>query len=95
MVIILLVICKGQDKKRNSYTDDVLDVEELKKNQGRTASYLTAPSQIPACGITAPCSSNLLIWALTSVMLSGIPRSVVYMVNPAFLIRDIFQYLLT
>ena len=29
-------------------------------NRGRTASYLTAPSQIPACGITAPGSSKLL-----------------------------------
>jgi len=34
-------------------------------NQGRTASYPTAPSQIPACGITAPGSSNLLTYALT------------------------------
>jgi hypothetical protein len=38
-----------------------------RKNQGRTASYPTAPSQIPACGITAPGSSNLLTYALTSV----------------------------
>jgi len=27
---------------------------------GRTASYPTTPSQIPACGITAPGSSKLL-----------------------------------
>ncbi|HKJ32814.1 MAG TPA: hypothetical protein VKA34_13350 [Balneolales bacterium] len=39
-----------------------------KKNQGRTASYPTAPSQIPACGTTAPGSSNLLTYALTSVI---------------------------
>jgi len=37
-------------------------------NQGRTASYPTAPSQIPACGITAPGSSNLFTYALTSVI---------------------------
>ncbi len=35
------------------------------RNQGRTASYPTAPSQIPACGTTAPGSSNLLTYALT------------------------------
>src|SRR5664280_2126637 len=29
-------------------------------NRGRTASYPTAPSQIPACGITAQGSSKLL-----------------------------------
>ena len=33
-------------------------------NRGRTASYPTAPSQIPACGITAPGSSDLLTCAL-------------------------------
>ena len=32
----------------------------LVAHQGRTASYPTAPSQIPACGITAPGSSKLL-----------------------------------
>ncbi len=29
-------------------------------NHGRTASYPTTPVQIPACGITAPGSSELL-----------------------------------
>jgi hypothetical protein len=57
-------------------------------NQGRTASYPTAPSQIPACGTTAPGSSNLLTYALT--ILSDIPRSEVCMVDPAFLIRAMF-----
>ena len=33
---------------------------EFHIDQGRTASYPTAPSQIPACGITAPGSSELL-----------------------------------
>jgi len=32
----------------------------LRDNRGRTAGYPTAPSQIPACGITAPGSSKLL-----------------------------------
>ena len=40
----------------------------MKKNQGRTVSYPAAPSQIPACGTTAPGSSNLLTYALTSVI---------------------------
>jgi hypothetical protein len=40
----------------------------LRYDQGRTASYPTAPSQIPACGTTAPGSSNLLTYALTSVI---------------------------
>ena len=61
-------------------------------NQGRTASYPTAPSQIPACGITAPGSSDLLTYALTSIItaLFDIPRSEVCMVDPAFLIRAMF-----
>ena len=37
------------------------------KNQGRTVSYTAAPSQIPACGTTAPGSSNLLTYALTTL----------------------------
>jgi hypothetical protein len=37
----------------------------VRKNQGRTASYPSAASQIPACGTTAPGSSNLLTYALT------------------------------
>jgi hypothetical protein len=32
----------------------------LRDNRGRTAGYPTAPSQIPACGITAPGSSKPL-----------------------------------
>ena len=32
----------------------------MQNYRGRTISYLTAPSQIPACGITAPGSSELL-----------------------------------
>ena len=31
-------------------------------DRGRTASYPTAPSQTPACGITAPGSSELFAW---------------------------------
>jgi hypothetical protein len=59
------------------------------RNRGRTASYPTAPSQIPACGITAPGSSDLLTYALTNIILFDIPRSEVCMVDPAFLIRPI------
>jgi hypothetical protein len=45
----------------------IFEVEDLdfRKNQGRTVSYPAAPSQIPACGTTAPGSSNLLTYALT------------------------------
>jgi len=38
------------------------------QGDGRTASCPTAPSQIPACGTTAPGSSNLLTYALASVI---------------------------
>jgi hypothetical protein len=40
-------------------------------NRGRTASYLTAPSQIPACGISAPGSSALLAAARAEVVTRG------------------------
>ncbi|MEA2022370.1 MAG: hypothetical protein U9N08_07845, partial [Candidatus Caldatribacteriota bacterium] len=33
-------------------------------DRGRTASYPAAPSQTPACGITAPGSSGLFAWVL-------------------------------
>ena len=36
------------------------DDEKKRGHRGRTASYLTAPAQIPACGITAPGSSMAL-----------------------------------
>ena len=38
------------------------------ENQGRTVSCPATPSQIPACGATAPGSSNLLTYALTTVI---------------------------
>jgi hypothetical protein len=38
----------------------VVNSTNEKINRGRTAGYPTAPSQIPACGITAPGSSKLL-----------------------------------
>ena len=38
----------------------IKDLRPLRDNRGRTAGYPTAPSQIPACGITAPGSSKLL-----------------------------------
>jgi len=64
----------------------------IELNQGTTASYPTAHSQIPACGITAPGSSDLLTYALTSIIaaLFDIPLSEVCMVDPAFLIRAMF-----
>jgi hypothetical protein len=43
------------------------------RNQGRTASYPTAPSQIPACGITAPGSSDLLTYLRLNPTLRSYP----------------------
>jgi hypothetical protein len=45
--------------------------------QGRTAGYPTAPSQIPACGITAPGSSELLASARPATVAAhvAIPHS--------------------
>ncbi len=45
--------------------------------RGRTAGYPTAPSQIPACGITAPGSSELLAsaWSATVAARFAIPCS--------------------
>ena len=40
--------------------DALVQGNRIEINRGRTASYPTAPSQIPACGITAPGSSKLL-----------------------------------
>ncbi len=40
-------------------------------NRGRTASYPTAPSRIPACGILAPGSSVLLAAARAEVITRG------------------------
>ncbi|MBF8278382.1 MAG: hypothetical protein HW390_3455, partial [Candidatus Brocadiaceae bacterium] len=39
---------------------DIVRRWRFASDQGRTASYPTAPSQIPACGITAPGFSKLL-----------------------------------
>ena len=59
----------GYHAKNNNFTLKGVVIEFLKKtslslnledNRGRTASYPTAPSQIPACGITAQGSSKLL-----------------------------------
>jgi hypothetical protein len=40
-------------------------------NRGRTAGYPTAPSQIPACGISAPGSSVLLASARAEAVTRG------------------------
>lgn len=42
-------------------------------HQGRTASCLTAPSQIPACSFSAPGSSELFASALVRVIISNYP----------------------
>jgi len=50
-------------EKRNQHPESMLWKTEAGQawlNRGRTASYPTAPSQIPACGITAQGSSKLL-----------------------------------
>jgi len=54
-------ICKGRK------AEPALSGSAENQYQGRTASYPTAPSQIPACGILAPGFSKLL--ALHSVAL--------------------------
>ncbi len=84
------------DKSRGYYLlslrDKPQNVPEGRKivarrfNRGRTASYPTAPSQIPASGITAPGSSGLL----ASAAVFAIPRSEVFMSYPAFRIRPMF-----
>ena len=66
-------------------------------HRGRTASYPTAPSHPPACGITAPGSSKLFAYVLCTklnnanvVQISAIPRSEVCVNAPALHVRLTF-----
>ena len=56
----------------------ILQIFNIMRDRGRTASYPAAPSQIPACGITAPGSSGLLAWVL--INFSAIPYSEVALI---------------
>ena len=47
-------------RDRSGWAFDWHSCHPLRDNRGRTVSYPTAPSQIPARGITAPGSSKLL-----------------------------------
>lgn len=51
-----LNVANSEDELQKQYAQ----AEEFLIDRGRTASYPTAPSQIPACGITAQGSSKLL-----------------------------------
>jgi superfamily II DNA or RNA helicase len=68
---VIKLFLRTANARRVLFLVDRLELEDQAKkafDQGRTASYPTAPLQIPACGITGPGSSKQLAFAPDTII---------------------------